>query len=271
MSNDIEEPKRFPKPDDFEPEIFFPEGHDRAGNRRCTAWNKNKGQQCEAYPMKVTGHYDPKTKRGQKCNAHGGMSPRGLDHYKATTLKYSNSLPDKFLARYERVSQDPDFLSQRQEIHVVEARIEELFERISGGGPDVLAQIQDEHRKFVEAMAEQDKDKADAAIRKIGTLSRQGRSDYAVWEEIKDAIKLRSRLVESHRRWLLEQKAMITLEEAKNFYAASGHAFREILEKFIHDDDDLKAAKSMQLQRSRRLLSGSIRTGPDGGGLDTDS
>jgi hypothetical protein len=24
--------------------------------------------------MKVTGHYDPKTKRGQKCNAHGTRS-----------------------------------------------------------------------------------------------------------------------------------------------------------------------------------------------------
>jgi hypothetical protein len=78
----------------------------------------------------------PGTGAGGRCKFHGGATPVGpaSPHFK--TGRYSRLLKDiKGIGNhYERALTDPDLLTLREEIALVDARLGQLLEKVAHGG-----------------------------------------------------------------------------------------------------------------------------------------
>jgi hypothetical protein len=208
----------YPKPADFVPEPYFPEGHKRAGRVRCQAWSRQRGQQCSSYP-----------KVGKKtCRMHGGSSPGGIASPNWVNGRQSKYLPQRMQESYLASVSDKELLALRHEISVVDARINDLFQRVDIGesghlwlrSKEVLVQLR-------KALVSQDSKKVSEAIIELDELIRRGSTDYGAWNEIENTIELRRRLVETERKRLVDMQQMITAEQAAAYLRAITLAVRE--------------------------------------------
>jgi hypothetical protein len=123
---------------------------------------------------------------------------------------------------------DKELLALRHEISVVDARINDLFQRVDIGesghlwlrSKEVLVQLR-------KALVSQDSKKVSEAIIELDELIRRGSTDYGAWNEIENTIELRRRLVETERKRLVDMQQMITAEQAAAYLRAITLAVRE--------------------------------------------
>lgn len=200
---------RTPKPEGWVPDLVWPEGHRRAGIRRCTAWCTRTGAQCEALATMRSGD-------AQKCRAHGGNAIlMGLDNPNGKHMRYSQVLPERMAARFVKSTTDPDVLSLQAEIGLVDARIEDLLTRVDSGesGATWVRAL----NQYTELSASIKEGNAGDMIGWLGSLKETieaGLSDYHNWAEIAGTIETRRKLVESERKRLIDIQGMITIVEA---------------------------------------------------------
>ncbi len=170
----------------------------------CAA-RKTNGEPCKAQAM-----------HGMRvCRVHGGMTPRGLasPHYK--TGRYSRSLPARLASRYEAARQDGDLLALREDVALLDARLEDLLARVDTGESGALWQrLMTARMELLEAQRTKDHLGQLAALRDILDLISQGHTDYRAWGEMASVLEQRRRLVESERRRLTETHQMITADKA---------------------------------------------------------
>lgn len=214
----MQEYKKYPKPDDFKPEPTFPEGHSRAGQPRCQAWSRRHGAQCGCYPI-----------RGRKtCRMHGGNTPAGIASPLWKHGRTSRYLPTRLQESYEASISDKELLTLRHEIAVIDARINDLFQRVDIGESGKLwLKSKEVLLDLRKALATQDTRKTTEALIELDGLIRQGSSDYAAWDEVQTAIELRRRLVETERKRLMDMQAMISSEQATSLIHALSLAVKE--------------------------------------------
>ena len=77
-----------------------------------------KGTPCLRAPM-VNG----------RCNLHGGKTPIGAALPQFKTGRYSKYLPARLAERYHEAERDPELLSLRSELALVQARLAELISK----------------------------------------------------------------------------------------------------------------------------------------------
>jgi hypothetical protein len=90
---------------------------------RCTARSKRTGQPCT----------QPVCRGRTKCRLHGGRSRRGLAAPAWKGGRYSKALPPDLVDAYERARTDPELLALRDELALVDARLNALLERLAEG------------------------------------------------------------------------------------------------------------------------------------------
>jgi hypothetical protein len=81
---------------------------------------------CGAKTRKGTPCQNPAMKNG-RCRMHGGATPRGTDLPQFRHGRYSKSLPDKLVGRYEEALTDEERHDLRDEIALAEAKIYDLL------------------------------------------------------------------------------------------------------------------------------------------------
>lgn len=116
------------------------------------------------------------------CLAHGGRTPRGVASPSFKTGRYSRSLPGHLVADYERALADPQLLSVRNDIALVDAVILSL-----------LGQLDDDDNPP---------------------------QDRRIWQAVGKQIDRRRRLVESEVRHMVLAREMISAEQAVALVAA---------------------------------------------------
>jgi hypothetical protein len=159
---------------------------------------------------------------------HGGKTPAGI----ASTLwrhgRTSKVLPTRLRDAYNASLQDKELLALRSEIALIDARINDLLQRVDIGesgrlwlrSKDVLMQLR-------RALVSQDSKRVSETILELDDLIRRGNSDYGAWEEIGNSIELRRRVVETERRRLVDMQQMITAEQAQTLISAITLAVKE--------------------------------------------
>lgn len=171
------------------------------GVRRCCGAKTRAGGTCANPPM-LNG----------RCRMHGGTQKRGVGHHLLKHGRYSLNLPTRLAARYAEAQADPDLISVRQEIALVDARLEDLLGRVDTGEAGAIwAGVRaavDEYRKTSDAA-----EKAEAFAR-IESLSVEGFSDYASWGEVLELIERRRKLAETETKRLAAMGQAITAERA---------------------------------------------------------
>lgn len=165
---------------------------------QCTAKSKQTQQQCR----------QPATQGTTKCRFHGGKSLIGAASPSYKHGRRSKVLPVRLRERYEEALDDAELLAMRDELAVIDARLDELFLRIDTG--ETGARWQTVRKVFQEYVVDQD----DAALADLGRAIQGGVADEQAWNEIATRIQQRQSLVESERRRLTEIQQMMTVGEA---------------------------------------------------------
>lgn len=119
--------------------------------------------------------------RGRKrCRLHGGATPRGRASPHFKTGEHSKFLPDRLIGRYEEAQADPHLRSLRQDIAILQVRIQELCQQLKHGSPE----------------------------------------SKPIWEMIAKAIMLKARVLRQESKLLAGKRQMIPSEEVIVLLAA---------------------------------------------------
>lgn len=222
---------------------------------QCTAKSKQSGQRCKRYavPGKTV------------CVMHGGKSPGGLASPNLKTGRHSKYLPKNLLGKYKEALADNDLLQLRDEVALIDARLAEVLGKIEagadsnqtwedlqkefgslvnamesipaissklGGNEDNQAKIENGWRKSRKFKREKlDEQKAAesllASMTNLNALITAGADNREAWEDVQNLVEQRRKLVESERRWYLENQQMITAEKALILIAAIADVIRQ--------------------------------------------
>lgn len=180
-------------------------GRPRDLHKQCKAKSKRSGKQCK----------NPAMIGKEVCRMHGGKSPSGPDAGNYKHGAYSKVLPERLLATFAEALDDPEFLSNREEIALLKSRVMDLIKRVdSGESGRHWRDAKDAMKQFKIARASKDTVNMNRYLGELETIINRGVSDYAAWDEVSKAVAQRRRLVESERKRRVEQGQVIALNEA---------------------------------------------------------
>jgi hypothetical protein len=171
--------------------------------QRCGARKKQNGGTCENWAV-----------RGRnRCRMHGGKTLVGAACPHFRSGRYSAYLPPRLRARYEQAADDPELLSLRSEVALVDARLTDLLSRVhTGESGQLWAELRRAYRAFAKArLAGDDEAAALATVERL--IERAGQDDQA-WAEIGARIEQRRKLAESESKRLVTLQQMMTAEQA---------------------------------------------------------
>jgi hypothetical protein len=134
-----------------------------------------------------------------RCNLHGGKTPRGAALPQFKDGQYSNILPVRLAARYEELIRDPEILRVRDDIALVVARVHELLSQLGEEPSD---------------------------------------DDRTIWSEILDGMEQHRKLIETERKTLISMRLMISAEELTTFLSAFLMESRNAITSNVTDPDD---------------------------------
>jgi hypothetical protein len=173
--------------------------------QRCGSKNKQNGGTCENWVV-----------RGRtRCRIHGGKSLVGTacPHYRSG--RYSEYVPERLRARYEQAQDDPDLLSLRSEVALVDARLIDLLSRVdSGESGQLWADLKRAHQEFTAAKRGKDVARMQVTLTRVEYLIDSAVQDHQAWAEIGALIEQRRKLTESEAKRQRELQQMLTTEEA---------------------------------------------------------
>jgi hypothetical protein len=158
---------------------------------------------------------------GGRCIKHGGKTgPTGIAHPSFKHGRYVKSLPSRLAAQFEESESDPELMSLKAEVALIDARVADLLLNAhEGGAHSVFADISKAWKQLQYANKDKDKQKINDAIRAMNEAINAGRSEALVWEQINKLIETRRKMVlaEGKRLQMLDQ--FITVQEANVFMA----------------------------------------------------
>lgn len=150
-----------------------------------------------------------------RCRLHGGLTPKGIAAGAFKTGRYSKYLPKGLVDAYETTVNDPELLSVRQDIHLLDtliaSKIPLLENNDSAATWDRIDKLIRDIRK---AYKNEDYGGIENSISEIEGIADQKRLLYATEQEIKSDLALRSKLVETENKTLYNKEKSLTAEQA---------------------------------------------------------
>lgn len=169
---------------------------------------------------------------------HGGKTPVASGLPQTRHGRYSSYLPARLSGKYEQSKSDPDLLALREEVSIVDSRIAELLERIDTGESKTQWELlRSAHGQLQQAVQNRDTAKMAALIKRMGELIQTGAEDSAAWADIFEAVEQRRRLVESERKYMIEQQQTITYDRAMLLISA----LVDIIRRHVSDTNTMAA------------------------------
>jgi hypothetical protein len=190
--------------------------------------------------------------------------------------KYTEGLPEHLRERYEEGLTDPHLLHLKEEIGLMDIRIRMLVEnldrqvldeedieadllsefpdldadlakglahRIRGWMPDQFVDYRTFKRletlvdMYDRAMLNREIRKADASLRELHHVIREGRKSGEVWHEISDITDQRRRLVDQEQKRLTQAAQLITVEKVVMLLDITIEALRGAVTKYVPDQE----------------------------------
>ncbi|MDM7940158.1 MAG: hypothetical protein QUS07_07440 [Methanothrix sp.] len=172
---------------------------------QCTATSKRTGERCKA--QAVTGR--------TVCKNHGGKTPVGIAAANFKTGRYSKYLPDNLIEKFKESQSDPELLSLRDDIALIDSRLGFLLERITKLKTEELwEELNDKMDDLEDTTYTGSIQDIQKGIREIKTLLSNGTDARKTWVEIYGVLEGRRRLVESEEKRLVSMQQIITTERA---------------------------------------------------------
>jgi len=173
---------------------------------------------------------------GKRCRYHGGKSLSGVQAGAYRTGRYSKAMPERLLARYEAASRDPELLNVRQDIALLDSRISDLLGRVDvPGSGQIFKQAREAFRGFRDALERNDTETTRIHLQTLDRLLTQGAGDYAAWEEIRQNLDQRRKLVDTEMRRQEKMGQIVTAEQLVAFL----NSVASIAKRVIRDPEVL--------------------------------
>jgi hypothetical protein len=203
---------RYPKPANFAPVTTWPEDNPFFGTktRRCLAWNPNYNRQCLGI-----------ARTGKRvCRAHGGNNLSGIASKTWKDGRHSKYLPKGLAEKYQETYADKDLHNLDAELRVVDARMGELFQRVTDEGGSLWVKARDAYQSLVLATKIGNRADINTAMVSMNNYLTQGASEYAAWSELHALIDLRRKLVESITKRQIHLQLFMSYTDVWNFFMA---------------------------------------------------
>lgn len=202
-----------------------------AGKKLCLA--KQKGR-WRGWPCVV----DTALGTGQRCRMHGGASepagPANSNWRHGRASKVRDVLPARFRESFQANVQDPELLSLRPEIAVVDERFYELLKKLdTGESARAWGQVADAAALALGELAEKDGD-MDLVVRyvkQIQKLVSAGVRYGSIWTEIQAVAKSTKDLRDTESRRLKDEGAMMAAQDVLGLV----HLMMDIIFKHVTD------------------------------------
>lgn len=140
------------------------------------------------------------------CKWHGGRRP-GPERPTYRSGRYSKDLPSRFLQKYEEAQRDPELLSLRSEINLIDIRLSELVQALDPEGPVVKWQ------RLLEVAGRPTPDPVTKLEELLAVIYGGSGFNESEWNQVLGAIEKRTKVVESERKRLVEMHQMISVEK----------------------------------------------------------
>lgn len=154
------------------------------------------------------------------CYMHGGKSLAGVASGTFKAGRYSKHLPTRLAGRYEEARADPDLLTLRDDIGLLDTRMGQVIGALDTGESKETWTVLLSSWGTLEAQWQtlldtgEPPDEMESTITQIGSLIRSGLSEAYVWTEIRSLMKQRAELVANERQRMVQLQQMITSEQA---------------------------------------------------------
>lgn len=178
------------------------------------------------------------------CLAHGGRTPVGVAASSFKHGRYSKHVPAELLDRYHDGTNDPELLSLRDDIAILDAHMTDIILRLDRESVPPWRRIRQSREALEAARSRGNTEEESRARAALETATAAERADEANWREIIDLIGERRTLVESERRRMVMLRQYITAEQAMTFSTAVVEAVR----RHVTDPKALRAI-SQELAR----------------------
>jgi hypothetical protein len=193
---------------------------------QCTAI-KSDGNRCRANAILDT----------TKCKFHGGKSLKGIASPTFKTGRYSKYMPKALVSRYEQAADDPELLSMRDNVALIDTRVQDLLTQVSkkAKGASWL-DVKKIAKSVRNAWTDGNAEKIEKEIVELELLAEEGYDSTRLWRQISNMLESRRRLSESEQRRLIAMNQSLTVESAMTLVGAlSG-----IIRKYVRDRDTLQ-------------------------------
>lgn len=173
-----------------------------------------------------------------RCPMHGGKSLKGAESSSFVHGRYSKYIPTRLLARLEEAQSDPELLSLRSEIELIDARVADLLQRVeSGESGATWKQLARHWKDFQRHRAANNTAKTEELLLLLAESIGQGLADHDCWTEIGQHLDRRARLVEQEEKRLEKMQQTLTIEQAMSMLGV----VLDCLKRHVTDADILSA------------------------------
>jgi hypothetical protein len=146
---------------------------------------------------------------------HRGGAVRGVAHPNFRGKGYAKDLPHNLVNSFTKALADPDLLSMRKEVALLQVRIQELVGRLhTGEAGSLWSELQQAYRDYRKALNDHDDAAAGRALESLGNRFAQGADHEAAWNEIQKAIDDKARVASREWKRLVDLQQVITAEQA---------------------------------------------------------
>lgn len=174
-----------------------------------------------------------------RCNLHGGKTPRGAGLPQTRHGRYSRDLPARLGERYEEGLVDEELYDLRAETAVVQARIGDLLRRVdSGESGHLWAALVNVWPKYLAALRKKDEEEAGEYRQYIDQLIHNGAGDYQAWVEVMAAMENKRKLADAARKREMDLGLMVSATQIGALILAMVDIFRGNVRRHVSDEGE---------------------------------
>lgn len=172
------------------------------------------------------------------CRSHGAgypSRPGGLNDGQIADARHVKHLPNRLLDKFEEFLTDPEYVSMREEVALVDTRIAERLEMLSSSDTEAAwVKV-----RQVAIILDGDNISAEDIVKCRASLARafEAVADNEVWTEVLELIERRRRLADTERRRIVDAQQMLTIQEANVLVAT----LMNIVMKHVKDPEIRRA------------------------------
>ena len=187
------------------------------GRSICGARAGAKRDPSGGYPCKQR----PATER-DRCRLHGGRSKRGPAHPAFIDGRKSRDyVPDKLRHDYERALADPDLISTRRQIAMLDARGAELLRQLGRlEKREAWAAVVTHFDALERARAAGKREELETALDGLREAVNEGATESQIWAELRSIDESRRRLAETERKRLEVMRQFVSADRVMATFAA---------------------------------------------------